>query len=187
MCSISSQAPTCSSDNKAGRLPQRLNNSTKALTLERCCQVCLSDVQAPQVAMTPYTAAFMVGRTHKVAGGRKMTSLCPHLIQWFTKPSMSHRHKTWSAARHNTCHTYRMQNEKGPVHLPFLYLVFCVNTVQESIVAGLERERIADVGLDSSIAKHPYALVKVSPHPLPQCVENCVAKRRSDDDPSFSE
>lgn len=112
--------------------------------------MCLSDVQSPQVTMTPYTAAFMMQRTRMFAGGNKMTSFCPQFILWYIKPSIIHRYKIWSVVWHNLHHHSRWERA-----LPFLCSVFCVNAVQKSIVSGLEereRERNADALQDTTDA-----------------------------------
>lgn len=67
-----------------------------------------------------------------------------------------------------------MQNKKGPVHLPFLDLISCVNTVQQSITSGLEqrgRESSADLGLEHF--QNTAALLNV---PFPSSVCVCVSQ-----------
>lgn len=82
----------------------------------------------------------------------------------------------------NPHHTYIMQHENSPVYLPFLYFVFCFNT------AGINsfrprKERNADVGLDSGIAKQPCpgeSIIHL------HCGEITLQRdSMHDDDPSF--
>lgn len=74
-----------------------------------------------------------------------------------------------------------MQDEKGPVYSPFLYLVFRVNTVQESIVSGLEEREMLMWHWIAALQNIP-APVKVS---CPSMLQR-DSMHDDDDDASFS-
>lgn len=70
-----------------------------------------------------------------------LTSGWTHLILWHTKPSL--------------------QWKRSAIFLPCLFLVFCVNNVQQSIASVLEEEKDRDADSGSSAFPDTVALVPI--------------------------